>query len=149
MSGHESKTEMRRTAAVYSDAGLRIMGESLEHEKISQKLGLVPSHTHRAGEVDKFGLPYPQDMWLLESPLGERKQLDTHLKWLIKQLEPSFSYLKTLKKEYKIDVFCAFTGSSGGGLSLSPAALSLFTELGIKLELSIICQARNKEFDSV
>lgn len=115
------------------------MGKGLEHEKISQKLGLVPSHTHRAGDFDKFGLPYLQDMWLLESPLGKRKQLDTHLKWLVKQLEPKFDYLKTLKKKYKIDVFCACTGNSGSGLSLSPAALSIFTELGIKLELSIIC----------
>lgn len=139
ISRHRSKSEIVRSAAVFSDAGLRIMGKGLEHEKISQKLGLVPSHTHRAGEVDKFGLPYPQDMWLLESPLGKRKQLDTHLKWLVQQLEPSFGYLKTLKKKYKIDVFCAYTGNSGGGLSLSPAALSLFTELGIKLELSIIC----------
>jgi Domain of unknown function (DUF4279) len=125
-------------AALSSGAGLRIMGKGLEHEKISQKLGLVPTHTHRAGEIDKFGTPYPQDMWLFDSPLGKRKHLDTHLKWLAKQVEPSLGYLKTLKRKYKIDVFCTYTGNGDGGLSLSPTALSIFTELGIRLELSII-----------
>jgi len=125
-------------AALYSSAGLRIMGKGLEHEEVSRKLGLVPSHTHHAGELDKFGAPYPQDMWLLESPLGKRKHLDTHLKWLGQQLKPSLGQLKTLKKKYKIDVFCTYTGEGDGGLSLSPAALSIFPDLGIKLELSII-----------
>lgn len=131
-------------AALYSGAGLRIMGKGLEHEKISKKLGLVPTHTHQAGEIDKFGTPYPQDMWLLDSPLGKRKHLDTHLKWLVKQVEPSFGYLKTLKRKYKIDVFCAYTGNGDGGLSLSPTALSIFTELEIKLELSIIILSARK-----
>ncbi len=125
-------------AGLYSGAGIRIMGQGLELKEISKKLGLRPSHTHRAGEFDKFGAPYPKDMWLLESPLGKRKHLDAHLKWLVQQLKPSLSYLKTLKRKYRIDVFCAYTGNGDGGLSLSPTALSIFTELGIKLELSII-----------
>jgi hypothetical protein len=124
--------------AIHFSAALRVMGDRLDLKDISRQLGLVPSHTHRAGELDKFGEPYPGDMWLLESPLGNRKHVDTHLKWLLKQLKPRFAYLKSLKNKFKIDLFCAYTGIDDGGLSLSPRALSLSTELDIKLELSII-----------
>ncbi len=109
-------------AEIYSSAGIRIIGQKLELEDISRELGLVPSHVHRAGELDKFGEPYTQDMWLLESPLGKRSELDSHLKWLVQQLEPGFGYLKTIKSQSKIDVFCGYTGIDDGGLSLSPEA---------------------------
>jgi hypothetical protein len=125
-------------AEIYSSAGIRIIGQKLGLEDISRELGLVPSHVHRAGEFDKFGEPYAQDMWLLESPLGKHRELDSHLEWLIQHLESRFGYLKTLKGQAKIDVFCGYTSIDDGGLSLSPEALSIFVELGIPMELSII-----------
>jgi len=121
-----------------SGASLRITGQGLDFDEISESLGLVASQSHRAGEAQKFGELFSQDIWLLESPLGKHKHLETHLKWLVRQLKPGFAYLRTLKSRYKIDVFCHYTGYGDGGMSLSPTALSIFIEIGIKLELSII-----------
>ena len=122
----------------YSSASLRIMAEGLALDKISEELGIAPSHTHRTGEFDKFGKAYREDMWTLNSPCGKSKPLGVHLRWLARQLKPGFPYLKTLKSKARIDVFCGYTSIGDGGLSLSPSALSIFCELGINLELSII-----------
>jgi len=131
-------------AVIYSSAGLRIMGKDLDLDAISRELSLHPSHVHRGGELDKFGDPYPDDMWLLDSPLGKVVQLDAHLRWLVQQLIPHFGYLKSLKNTARIDIFCSCTSVGEGGLSLSPNSLSISTELGLNLELSLIL-LRSKE----
>lgn len=77
-------------------------------------------------------------MWSLNSPLGKREQLDKHLQWLVQQLTPHFVYLKSLKTIATLDIFCGYTSVGDGGLSLSPNSLSIFTELGLDLELSLI-----------
>ena len=107
-------------------------------EEISTTLGLQPSHTHRAGDLGKFGAHFPDDMWALDSSLGREADMETHLEWLVNQLKPHVEYLKALKDEYKIDIFCAYTSIGDGGLSLPPATLSVICELGVNLEISII-----------
>jgi hypothetical protein len=120
-------------------ASLRIMGKNLDLEAISSSLNLNPSHTHRKGESDRTKDKYRQDMWLLDSPLESERELDIHLRWLEEQLRPNYSYLKSLQTKAQIDVFCSYTSEGDqAGFSLSPESLSLFTELGIKLELSLI-----------
>src|SRR5437773_6080987 len=120
-------------------AGFRIMGEGLDLETISNRLGLTPTHMHRLGERTQSGDSYQQDMWLFDSPLDKKKGLDAHLKWLDQQLRPHYDYLRSLKPRAKLDIFCSYTSEGDqGGFSLSPKALAIFTELGIKLELSLI-----------
>jgi hypothetical protein len=119
-------------------ASIRIIGNDLVFETISNRLGVSPTHTHKAREVDKYGNSHTQDMWLLESPLGKQNTLDEHLKWLTRCLAPSYEYLKELKNTAKVDIFCSYTSIGDGGLSLSPESLRMFYEIDLKLEISII-----------
>jgi hypothetical protein len=132
-------------AIIYAGAGLRIMGEDIDLDAISRELNLTPSHVHRRGELDKSGDQYAHDMWLLDSPLGKHEQLDAHLKWLGKQLKPHSGYLKSVKNIARVDVFCSCTAVGEGGLSLTPDSLSVSTELGLNLELSLILLRSREE----
>lgn len=124
---------------INAKAGLRIMGKGLDLKAITVKIDIAPTHTHQEGEAARAGEKYQQDMWILNSPLEARKGLDAHLRWLVKQLKPHYEYLRSLKANAKIDIFCSYTSEGEqGGFSLSPQALSIFAELGIKLELSLI-----------
>ncbi len=120
-------------------AGIRIMGNCLDLESITSHLGIEPTHRHKEGEPAKCQENYCQDMWSLQAPLDKKKKLDSHLRWLVKFLSSHYDYLQALKPDAQIDVFCSYTFEGDqGGFSLSPKALSIFTALGIKLEVSLI-----------
>jgi hypothetical protein len=120
-------------------ASIRITGEKLDLEAISSVLNIKPTHVHKKGDLDMTKEKYRQDMWLLTSPLSQKKSLDLHLKWLEKKLKPYYGYLVKLKSRAKIDIFCSYTSCDQlSGFSLSSTALSIFTELDVKMEISLI-----------
>lgn len=115
------------------------MGKGLDLDAISARTGLSPTHMHHLGELTKQGDTYEQDMWTLNSPLGKKEELEVHLAWLDQQLRSHYDYLRSLKSQAKLDVFCSYTSEGDqAGFSLSPEALAIFSEVGIKLELSLI-----------
>lgn len=124
---------------ISAGAGLRIMGTGLDLAAISHNLGVDPTYTHKKGDRANSKEKYNQDMWILNSPLDKKKSLDAHLRWLAKHVNAQYDYLRSLKTGAQIDVFCSYTSEGDqAGFALSPKALSLFVELGIHLELSLI-----------
>jgi len=115
------------------------MGTALDLAAISHNLGIAPTYTHKKGDRASSKEKYTQDMWILDSPLDKKKNLDAHLRWLAKHLSSHYDYLRSLKSAAQIDVFCSYTSEGDqAGFSLSSQGLSMFAELGIKLELSLI-----------
>lgn len=121
-------------------ATLRIFGNIDNPHEITNTLSLQPTHVHRKGEKrSACAEPYEHDMWMLTASLPREEPLEKHLLWLKEQLSPHREYLRNLARSYTVDIFCGYrTDSDQGGFDVSADALSLFTDLGIRLCVSII-----------
>jgi len=121
-------------------ASLRIFGEALDLSGISARLGLSPTHSHRRGEArTPKGTPYERDAWVFTVPVVRSRPLEEHLFELWCLLEPHAAYLRKLKETCAVDVFCGYRSNSDtAGFSVAPAALTIFTELGVPFGVSVI-----------
>lgn len=80
---------VRSTKPYRFDACLRIAGVGARHEEIGRVTGLVTARSHRKGDaIRKSKRSYSDDLWLLESPLGDDASLDEHVNWLWQAVEP-------------------------------------------------------------
>lgn len=85
------------------DASLRIGGVGARHASISIETGLLPSRAHWAGDrrlarSERLGV-WPEDLWELSSPLGERASLEEHLNWLWSAIAPHKAFFEQLITE--------------------------------------------------
>ncbi len=123
-------------------ATLRISGEDLLPEDITNSLGGFPSHAQMRGEeikapsgntrVAKFG------MWRLSATEQEPGDLDYQVSEILDQLTNNLNAWQELADNYKIDLFCGiFMESDMEGISLSPESLQKLGERNILLDLDI------------
>lgn len=119
-------------------AMLRIHGQSLPFDQISSKLGVLPTHTHKAGKRRRpAARPYPDDAWHLTAPLAEEAELTEHLRWLWTRVEPAVEFLTGL--DAKVDVFCGYRSNNGAsGFAVEPDALQIFNALKTPFGVSVI-----------
>jgi hypothetical protein len=123
------------------------MGE-FDVASLSEALALEPSYSHKKGVVGQIQTVFDSDMWSLKAPLDRTLPLEKHLEWLVDQFESRYEILKRIKTYAKIDVFCGITTGEQSGFSLSPKALSIFRDLEINLEVSLILSDESGE-DSI
>ncbi len=123
-------------------ATIRISGETINFEEISNTLQITPNHTHRKGDKSPLGTFYDSDMWLYDVELPREVDLDQQLKVLWTKLEPYKDFLLTLKKNLKVDIFCSYrSNSSTAGFSVTYSALQIFRELQVDFDVSVIVSA--------
>jgi hypothetical protein len=117
-----------------------IQSPSLDLDAISRTLDIVPSHTHRVGDLSRAKKILPHDMWRLTSPpTGPEESIDAHLKWLAEKLKPHYDFIRSLKNHAEIYIFCGYTiDTEQSGFSLSSEALALVTDIGISMDFSIL-----------
>jgi hypothetical protein len=123
-------------------ATLRIAGEGLDLSEISRSMGLVPTHTHKKGELagrGRSGDRYSQDAWHYSAELPEEAPLDAHLQTLWADVAPARDFLLALKTKHKVDVFCGYrTNHGSAGFEVEAKSLAIFTALDIPFGVSII-----------
>jgi hypothetical protein len=121
-------------------ASFRIFGTIEDLSEITRALWLKPTDTHKKGDLrSSTAEPYEHDMWSLTAPVPPEEPLEKHLIWLEEQLSPRKDYIRKLTNSCNVDIFCAYTAESDqGGFDLSNNTLSVFTDLGIKMCVSII-----------
>ncbi len=120
-------------------ASLRILGLGLDFQAISKELGVEPSLTRRKGEHGLAQTPQSADVWCLDSPHSRSEPLATHLKWLRQILMPHYEFLHALQGKCELSVYCGITIEGDRGQFRVPSdALTLFVELGIDMDLSLI-----------
>ena len=118
---------------------MRIFGLNLDFDAITRAVGVQPTEIRRRGDHGIAREPYPQDIWLLSSPLPRFETLESHILWLRAQLRSGKEELLALKRTCQVRSFCGvITKGSNCRFSLSPKALKLFTELGVEMETSLI-----------
>jgi len=121
-------------------ATLRIHGDGVPIEEISERLGVEPTHLHRKGE--RFGLSSPawkDDAWHFEPALPSTESLERHIEALWQVVRPQIGYLKSLKRRFKVDVFCGYRSNCDtAGFEVSHECLELFTSLEVPFGVSVI-----------
>jgi hypothetical protein len=78
------------------DASLCIYGVGAHYDTITLNTGISPSSTYLKGEKRFGGKRREEDLWLLQSPLGEGASLEEHLDWLWATVSPYKAYFKDL-----------------------------------------------------
>jgi hypothetical protein len=121
-------------------ATLRVHGNDVPFEEISQRLGVQPTHLHRKGEQRGPRSPgYRDDAWHFEPALPETEPLERHLEALWLVVRPAVDYLRGLKHRFKLDVFCGYRSNCDtAGFEVSHKCLELFTALEVPFGVSVI-----------
>ena len=121
-------------------ATLRIHGDGVPFEEISQRLAVEPTNLHRKGEQRGSRSPaWGDDAWQFEPPLPETEPLERHIEALWKVVRPHVEYLRELKKLFKVDVFCSYRSNCDtAGFEVSHKCLELFTVLEVPFGVSVI-----------
>ncbi len=123
----------------YRKVCCRIMNVPHLHEEITSRLRVLPNEQHKRGDPRRNSKQaWPNDIWILESPLRSTSSFDRHLEWLSKHLLPHYDFLHGLRKRGAgIDIFLSYTGPNGSGFDLSPQSIRILSELGIPLAVSV------------
>jgi hypothetical protein len=126
----------------HSAACLRIFGDNLEPDEITQVLGCLPTIAQRTGEVIRYQSGRERVVkcgnWRLKAERAEPEDINAQVRWLLSQVELDLSVWKSLAGKFDVDVFCGlFMQGSNDGMSLAPDVMALMGERGIHLELDI------------
>ena len=121
-------------------ATLRIHGDGVPFEEITQRLGVQPTSSHRKGDrPGPKSPPYRDDAWHFEPSLPETESLERHIEALWQVVRPAVDYLKSLKQRFKVDVFCGYRSNCDtAGFEVSYKCLELFTALEVPFGVSVI-----------
>jgi hypothetical protein len=121
-------------------ATLRIHGDDLPFDEITERLGVQPTRLHRNGDRRGPRSPgYRDDAWQFQPSLPETEPLERHIEALWRVVLPHVEYLKALKERFKVDVFCGYRSNCDhAGFQVSHRCLELFTALEVPFGVSVI-----------
>jgi hypothetical protein len=122
-------------------ATLRIFGDGLPFDEITRQLRVQPTNTHRKGDRPKPDAQtvYRDDAWHFSSSLPESEPLHRHIDEVWSAIKPHADYLKELKRQFQVDVFCGYRSNCDhAGLVVPPSSLEMFVALDIPFGVSII-----------
>ena len=134
-----------------SVATLRIIGDDLIPDAISQLLGALPTHAQAKGDkiigkktgnvrIARFG------MWRLRASDSEPENLDGQIHIIFNQLTDDLAVWESFVGRYKIDLFCGLFMECGNeGMELSPESLMTLGSRGIKIGLDVYGPSSDNE----
>jgi len=118
---------------------MRIFGDALDFERISETLHVSASKAWRAGDRLLSGRAVPMDVWILDSPLAHTEPVDVHLAWFRRELLPHYGFLRSLKGTAEISSYCGLSVDSDRcSFRISGEALRIFKELNISMEFGLV-----------
>lgn len=127
----------------YSQATLRIFGDTLVPDDVSRLLGCEPSFSARNGQHivgPKTGAVrvVRTGSWRLQANRTEPEDLAAQIDELLGKLTSDMSAWAKVRETCRIDLFVGlFMNSGNNGLSISPAHLRSLGERGIELGLDV------------
>ncbi len=130
-------------ALEYSQATLRIFGDDLIPDDISDLLGAKPTKSKKKGdeEVGKTSGKVriaKTGSWHLHAQKREPEDLNAQIEEILSQLTSDLATWEKLCKSYKVDIFCGlFMENWNDGLSLSSEVMLALGQRGIGLSLDI------------
>jgi hypothetical protein len=126
----------------HSAACLRIFGDDLIPEEITQILRCAPTVAQKTGEVIRYQSGRERVVnrgnWRLDAATAEPEDINGQVRSLLLQVESAPDVWKALVQRFDVDMFCGlFMQGSNDGLSLAPDVMALLGERGIHLPLDI------------
>ena len=133
---------------VYSRAfaSVRFMSPKLAPLTITNLLGLPADHQHRFGErrlvrtatgrINEYA-PYSSGQWSMSSESWvQSTKLETHLIWLLVQLEPHAEAIHAIDiPDLKTDFFCYSAGATPAKPAISESVTRRARALGISIDI--------------
>lgn len=129
-------------------ATLRISGDDLIPDDISQRLGASPARAQMKGEVipaktsgrDRIART---GLWMLSAKDTSPENLDAQVAELLGRLSADLSVWHALSTRFDIDLFCGwFMGGSNEGVEIASATLLAMGERGIRLGIDLYAPDR-------
>lgn len=130
----------------HAHASVRFMSSDLDPLDVTKALRLPPDHQHRDGEprlvwtrigtINNNGV-YRGGQWSMSSEAHvDSPRLETHIKWLLEQIEPHAKTIATFQANgTHIDFFCYTLGTSPNPPSLPRSIRDRAAKLGIAIEI--------------
>jgi hypothetical protein len=122
---------------------LRISGDTLVPDEITQLLGATPTTAQAKGEE----IVHPRTgarrtaksgLWRLCAPDRAPEDMDAQIQELLGQLTSDLSIWQQIAATHHLDLFCGlFMGETNDGLVLSPESLVAVGQRRIELQLDI------------
>jgi len=121
-------------------ASLRIFGNQLDLDEITQQIQLTPTHHHRKGERrTPHATAYIHDHWAYQPHVPEDQPLAIHIDALWAHIKHATTYLRALKQIATVDVFLGYRSNiDHAGVEVPATSLTMFVELAIPFGISII-----------
>jgi hypothetical protein len=125
-----------------STATLRIFGDDLDPQNITQMLGAPPTQGWFKGEKGKhIAGPKAGDvriaktgMWRLEALDREPANIDAQIWEIFNQVTTDLTVWQAITEKYCVDLFCGlFMNKSNDSLEISPHSLAALGERGIQI----------------
>lgn len=136
----------------YTHAWLRVMGENLDVDEVTQLLGTTPTKTQNAGDPvpwkAKPGTKLKYSGWTLSTE-GTLSSLDVrhHLDWILEKVQGKREAFDILRSRgFLVDICCRWDSVRGdGGPTLWPKQMSEIAQLGIELWFDLYFDAPSKD----
>ena len=119
-------------------AYIRVVGESMQLDEMSRRIGLEPDDGWSRGETRlNKPEPYPFSAWHLRSGLDEQQGIGIHIDAILRRAEPYATALKAISNECDVtlQVVRYFQALSLPGLHLEHEVLRQLTSMGASVSV--------------
>ncbi len=127
--------------ASQTEATFRMSGNTVDPHEITAVLGIMPSKAFKAGDPRGKSAQWKHGQWSLSSEDHvSSTELQTHIEWLLDQLEPVQARIRSLlsKGDIEADIFCYWQFETfNAGLVLTAPLLKRLGDFNIDLDLDI------------
>ncbi len=123
----------------------RFVGENVDPEIITSKLGIQPSEAHIKGELSRKRSKHAWSTgyWGIDSPCSSDQAFEKHIEYLLELLEPKLPILDHLREEgIFLSFYCGFFVNEQEGsifVRLSPVLLERLGRIGASLDCWTYC----------
>ena len=134
-----------------SAVSLRVCGDDLEPDEITNALCYAPSISYRKGDlispgrsdaIRKYG------MWILKEPDSDPDEIDKQVERLLSKLTKNLAIWDSLGQRYQVDLFCGFfMDTRNQGFTLAVATLRSLAERRIAPGFDIYAPTPEEEAD--
>jgi len=132
----------RMARIAHSTASLRIFGDDLDPDDLTERLAASPTKSARRGDVriGKSDRQYVEKTgsWRLKASDAKPGDLDIQIQEIFASLTSDLTVWAELSARFRVDIFCGlFMGERNEGLEISPQTLSALGARGVTLSLDI------------
>lgn len=137
--------ELSETAAC-----LRLMGDDLDPDDLTRRLGAEPTGSARKGGLvsrpNGTVVVAPRGWWYFKVEYRSPGDLDGQIAEILERLTDDLSIWQDLSGRFRAEIFCGlFLHETNEGLALAPATMLALGMRGLQLEMDIYYREQSVE----